>query len=86
MKTEPLITLKVFAASGTVTEIDRISSLNVSLENGDLLGILPGHDKLIAATASETIRYRREGIDHEVAAQSGILMVERNVVSILTSG
>jgi len=61
-----------------------VSSINIRLDDGRLLGIRPGHASLIANTAACNISYTIDGKVSETPIPAGILTVRKNVVKILT--
>lgn len=62
-----------------------IKSLTVPLEDGSLLGILPKHAPLIAATSDGTLRFTDQEGKHERSIKAGIMTIRNNIVSILTT-
>lgn len=80
----PLLRLVILSVRGTKTTIDEIESMNVRLTDGSLLGIRPGHDKLVAMTDGTELTIQREGEIEVVRAARGMLTIERNIVKIYT--
>ncbi len=64
---------------------DDIKALTVRLEDGSLLGILPKHAPLIAATSDGVLRFTDEDGDQELQVKAGIMTIKNNIVSILTT-
>ena len=62
-----------------------IKALTVTLEDGSLLGILPGHAPLIAATSDSLLRFTDQEGKQELSVKAGIMSIKNNVVSILTT-
>ena len=50
-----VLSLIVYSVDGSKTQESDIESLNVRLIDGSLIGIRPGHDRLIAMTDNEEI-------------------------------
>lgn len=61
-----------------------VTTINIRLDDGKLLGIRPGHAPLIANTAACQISYAVEGQIIEKAIPAGILTVRKNSVKVLT--
>ncbi len=79
-----LLRLVILSVRGTRTVIDEIESLNVRLTDGTLLGIRPGHDKLVAMTDGTELTIQRNGEIEFANVTRGMLTVERNIVKIYT--
>lgn len=85
MNSKRFLSLQIHNANGISEQIERISSLNVRLEDGSLLGIRPGHTNLIAATARGVLSYVLDGNLSTLDIEAGFLIIDQNVVKILTS-
>ena len=77
--------LIVYSVDGSNTQETDIESLNVRLIDGSLIGIRPGHDRLIAMTDGNELFFQRNGETIELDAEAGLLAVEKNVVKIFTT-
>lgn len=85
MSPEAFLSLEVHSPSGLRIQIERISSLNVRLDDGSLLGIRPGHARLIASAAKGVLHYIADGKHSTLKVEAGFLTVNDNVVKILTT-
>lgn len=77
--------IEVLSVSGTTLELENVHSLQVLLEDGSSIGILPGHAPLIGATADGLLFYNDEDGKKSVYINEGVLTVRDNLVSILTT-
>jgi len=80
------LSLEVIGAEGVIMKADEITSVNVRMENGTLLGIRPGHAPLIGPAQAGSISYTISGQLHRAHIEAGILTVRKNLVRILTTG
>lgn len=80
------LSLEVMGAEGIILKADEITSINVRMENGTLLGIRPGHTPLIGPAKSGRISYTIDGQLHHTQIEAGILTIRKNLVRILTTG
>ncbi len=81
-----LLTLEVVGVDGMILIVNEVSSINVRLENGMLLGLRPGHAPLIGTIVKSPISFKKDENWDTAEIDSGILTVEKNTVRILTSG
>ena len=79
------LTLEVLGPDGVILKADKISSINVRLENGILLGLRPGHAPLIGMTVAGNINYKSEDQWNMASIDTGILAIDKNEVRILTT-
>ena len=80
-----VLSLIVYSVDGSKTQESDIESLNVRLIDRSLIGIRPGHDRLIAMTDGSELFFQRNGETIELDAEAGLLAVEKNVVKIFTT-
>lgn len=80
-----LLRIEVLSVSGTTLELENVHSLQVLLEDGSSIGILPGHAPLIGATADGLLFYNDGHGKKSVYINEGVLTVRDNLVSILTT-
>jgi F0F1-type ATP synthase epsilon subunit len=80
-----LLRIEVLSVSGTTLELENVHSLQVLLEDGSSIGILPGHAPLIGATADGLLFYNDGYGKKSVYINEGVLTVRDNLVSILTT-
>ena len=85
MTNDVLLTLQVIGTDGMLLDVDGVSSINVRMENGSLVGIRPGHTPLIGLTASGVLNYKKDGVIFYESIQDGILTIDQNAVRILTT-
>lgn len=77
--------LIVYTVGGIQTQIDNADSIMVRLIDGSLLGIRPGHDRLIGMTNGTDLVYERDREVVSVDAKPGMLVIEKDVVKIFTT-
>ena len=82
---ENLLRVQVLSLGSGGLELDRVEKLQVRLEDGSWLGILPGHAAMIAATGDGELKYKQDDQDQMVAVKAGILTLSGDLVSILTT-
>ena len=80
-----LLRIEVLSVSGTTLELENVHSLQVLLEDGSSIGILPDHAPLIGATADGLLFYNDGDGKKSVYINEGVLTVRDNLVSILTT-
>ena len=80
------LSLEVLGAEGMILKAEEISSINVRMEDGTLLGIRPGHTPLIGPAQAGIITYTMAGQAYQAQIEAGILTVRKNLVRILTTG
>ena len=78
--------LQVLTPAETIISTESISIVRARLADGGWIGILPRHAPLIAETVAGDLRYRDAGGEHAVCLAAGILHVEKDCVTVLTSG
>ncbi|HPR35363.1 MAG TPA: hypothetical protein PKY64_06785 [Anaerolineaceae bacterium] len=82
---DQLLRVEVLSLGKGGLELDQVERLQVRLEDGSWLGILPGHAAMIAATGDGVLKYRKDDQDQTVSVKAGILTLAENLVSILTT-
>ena len=70
--------------SGGLT-LENISALQVLLADGSWLGVHPGHAPLVTATGDGELKYWQDGDEETVRVKGGLLILEGDLVSILTT-
>ncbi len=83
--TEKRLSLEILGPDGLVLQVEGLSAISLRIQNGDLVGFRPGHAPLIAATQAGVIYYRSEEQDYQFEAGAGILKMQDDQVSILTT-
>lgn len=83
---DKLLTLEVLGADGILFKEENITSINVRMENGDLIGLRPGHAPLIGLAAKSRLQYTTGEVPKLVEIDAGVLTVRKNRVRILTTG
>jgi F0F1-type ATP synthase epsilon subunit len=78
--------LTVLSPAGKLLDEAQVDWVRVRLADGGGIGILPGHAPLIAETVSAPLVFSRDGEEHRIDLQHGILQVETGRVVILTGG
>jgi F0F1-type ATP synthase epsilon subunit len=82
---EPL-RLTVLTPAETLLDVAGVAWVQVQLSDGGGIGIYPGHAPLLAETVTAPLRYADESGEHVLGLEAGILQVEREGVTIFTSG
>ena len=82
---EPL-RLTVLTPAETLLDVERVAWVQVQLADGGGIGIWPGHAPLLAETVAAPLRYADALGEHALDLEAGILQVERDGVTIFTSG
>lgn len=78
--------LEILGVGGVLLAAENITSINVRMENGLLIGLRPGHAPLIGSVAKGKIDYRIENTVFEAQVDAGLLSVDKDQVRILTTG
>jgi len=78
--------LMVLTPAETLLDVAEAAWVQVQLSDGGGIGIYPGHAPLLAETATASLRYADELGEHALDLEAGILQVERDGVTIFTSG
>ena len=78
--------LMVLTPAETLLDVAEVAWVQVQLSDGGGIGIYPGHAPLLAETVTAPLRYADELGEHALDLKAGILQVEGDGVTILTSG
>jgi F-type H+-transporting ATPase subunit epsilon len=78
--------LMVLTPAQTLLDVAEVAWVQVQLSDGGGIGIYPGHAPLLAETVTAPLRYADELGEHALDLEAGILQVERDGVTIFTSG
>ncbi|MBS3783247.1 MAG: hypothetical protein KGY78_02255 [Anaerolineae bacterium] len=78
--------LKVLNPAEALLEVHEAAWMHVRLVDGTGLTIYPGHAPLLAETVTAPLRYADDTGEHVFNAEAGILQVDGDQVTILTSG
>ncbi len=78
--------LMVLTPAETLLDVAQVAWVQVQLSDGGGIGIYPGHAPLLAETVTAPLRYADELGEHALGLEAGILQVERDGVTIFTSG
>ena len=78
--------LMVLTPAETLLDVAEAAWVQVQLSDGGGIGIYPGHAPLLAETIAAPVRYADESGEHALDLEAGILQVERDGVTIFTSG
>ena len=78
--------LMVVTQAETVLDVKDVGWVQAQLTDGGGIGIWPGHAPLWAETVIAPLRYADESGEHMLELRAGILQIERDTVTILTSG
>jgi len=78
--------LTVLTPVETVLDVEEVAWVQARLADGGGIGIYPGHAPLLAETVTAPLRYADESGEHALGLEAGILQVDREGVTIFTSG
>jgi F0F1-type ATP synthase epsilon subunit len=78
--------LTVLTPAETLLEVEEVAWVQVRLADGGGMGIYPGHAPLLAETVTATLRYADPWGEHALEVEAGVLQVDGDGVTILTSG
>ncbi len=81
-----MMKLIVLTPEETLLETAGLGRIRLPLSDGGSLGIRPGHHPLLAETREGQVEYGEEEYTETVQLRAGILRVDRNRVTIYTSG
>ena len=70
---------------GIDKEIQNVESLSAFLSNGYPISILANHAPLIAQISAGILKYKISTTDHTIPVSDSILVVQDNLVRILTT-
>ena len=76
--------LEILSPAGVIVDLQDLESVHVRLENGQLIGIYPGHTRLIGSVAAGSVKAVSAAEEKMLEIPRGILRVERDHVRILT--
>lgn len=76
--------LEILSPAGVIADLSELESVHVRLENGQLIGIYPGHTNLIGAVAAGSVKAVSAEEEKSLEIPGGILRVEQDHVRILT--
>jgi F0F1-type ATP synthase epsilon subunit len=75
---------EILSPAGVIADLSEMESVHVRLENGQLIGIYPGHTNLIGTVAAGSVRVVSADEEKTLEIPGGILRVEKDHVRILT--
>jgi len=78
--------LLVLTPAETLLEVAEAAWVEMPLADGAPIGIRPGHAPLLAETATGPLRYADALGEHSRDLAAGILQIDRDGVTVLTSG
>jgi len=78
--------LTVLTPAETLLAVGKAAWVQVHLADGGGIGIYPGHAPLLAETVGAPLRYADPSGEHALDLEAGILEVDGDGVTILTSG
>jgi F-type H+-transporting ATPase subunit epsilon len=78
--------LTVLTPAETLLNVEEVAWVQASLADGGGIGIYPGHAPLLAEIVTAPLRYADRSGEHTLDLEAGILQVERDGVTIFTSG
>ena len=85
MTSSARLSLRILSPEGSILEVNHAQSIIVPLVDEGSIGIRPGHAALIAETVRGTVRYRTNGMEHQIEVMPGILRINMNIATILTA-
>jgi F-type H+-transporting ATPase subunit epsilon len=78
--------LAVLTPAETLLDAGEVAWVQARLADGGGIGIYPGHAPLIAETVTAPLRYADPSGEYTLDLEAGILQVDHDGVTILTSG
>lgn len=78
--------LAVLTPAETLIEVEEVKWVQAQLADGSRISIWPGHAPLLGETVTAPLRYADETGEHALDLGAGILQVDREGVTIFTSG
>ena len=78
--------LTVLTLAETLLDVGEVDWVQARLADGGGIGIYPGHAPLLAETVTALLRYADPSGEHTLDLEAGILQVERDGVTVFTSG
>lgn len=78
--------LTVLTPEGTLFDQDGLSRIRIPLADGGSIGIWPRHHPLLAQSVAGEVQYGSETYEHALDLQEGILHIEKDQVTLYTSG
>jgi F0F1-type ATP synthase epsilon subunit len=81
-----LLRLTVLTPAETLLDVEEVAWVQARLADGGGIGIYPRHAPLLAETVTAPLRYADSSGEHTLGVEAGILQVDGDGVTILTSG
>jgi F0F1-type ATP synthase epsilon subunit len=78
--------LQVLTPAERLLDVERTAWVRVQLADGGGISIYPGHAPLLAETVAGPLRYADGSSEHTFDVQAGILQINKEGVTIFTSG
>jgi F0F1-type ATP synthase epsilon subunit len=78
--------LTVLTPAETLLDAEEVAWVQVRLADGGGIGIYPGHAPLLAETVTAPLCYADPWGEHALEVEAGVLQVDGDGVTILTSG
>jgi F-type H+-transporting ATPase subunit epsilon len=78
--------LTVLTPAETLLDAQGVAWVQARLADGGGIGIYPGHAPLLAETITAPLRYADASGEHTLEVEAGILQVDGDGVTVLTSG
>lgn len=78
--------LTVLTLAETLLDVEEVAWVRARLADGGGISIYPGHAPLLAETVTAPLRYANGSGEHVLDLEAGILQVDRDGVTIFTSG
>lgn len=78
--------LTVLTLAETLLDVEEVAWVRARLADGGGISIYPGHAPLLAETVTAPLRYANGSGEHVLELEAGILQVDRDGVTIFTSG
>lgn len=77
--------LTVLTLAETLLDVEKVAWVRARLADGGI-SVYPGHAPLLAETVTAPLRYANGSGEHVLDLEAGILQVDRDGVTIFTSG
>jgi F0F1-type ATP synthase epsilon subunit len=78
--------LTVLTPAETLIQAEQVKWVQVQLADGSGISIWPGHAPLLGETMTALLRYADDTSERTLDLEAGILLVDRNGVTIFTGG
>ncbi|MDY6875348.1 MAG: hypothetical protein SWK90_03970 [Chloroflexota bacterium] len=78
--------LTVLTPAQTLLDVEMVTLVQAHLADSGRISIYPGHMPLLAESVTASLRYTDGSGEHTLNLEGGILQVDRDCVTVFTSG